>query len=131
MDKYIIAVYGTLKRGRPNYPRFLARDDVAFIGTGKTSNAYPLYVSGLPFLIDSPGLGYNVVVEVFAVTERVFAELDRLEGHPNFYRRQEIGVNLDSGGTAKAWCWFISPGYFEHSSAAQSATKPSRWVSEY
>eukprot|EP00757_Euglenozoa_sp_SAG-D1_P008854 gene8854-2929_t len=37
-------VYGTLKRGLPNYPFWLDDLDCEFVGEAKTVNTYPLFV---------------------------------------------------------------------------------------
>ena len=58
----LIFVYGTLKRGEPNY-HFLEkpeRGNASFVGEGSTLECYPLVVSSrflLPFLLDLPGTG--------------------------------------------------------------------------
>lgn len=98
-----IAVYGSLLRGKWNHPIFLK--DAKFVGSGKTVEKFPLIRSGLPYLGYHAGLGMNVSIEVYEVSEQTFADLDRLEGHPVFYCRREIDCNVD-GNIVKAWCWF-------------------------
>lgn len=98
-----VAVYGTLKRGQGNYARFLY--DSTFVGSGKTMDKYPLIIKGLPYLIDNIGKGYNVNVDVFKVDDSTLYNLDKLEGHPNFYRRKQIPISVN-GMNLICWVYF-------------------------
>lgn len=124
-----VAVYGTLKRGFGNH-RLLAVDGAEFVDTGKTAERYPLLVNGLPYLHKVPGVGHNVRVEVYSVDDPTMATLDRLEGHPNFYCREQIDIITDSGETIQAWIYFINrKSMWNHSSndfghAVESFTRP-------
>lgn len=99
----LVAVYGTLKKGYSNYWHYLSGAD--YIGSGRTLNKYPLLIHGLPYLIDEVDRGYNVEVDVFAVSDARLRELDRLEGHPNWYRRKQIPINV-KGKTLTCWIYF-------------------------
>eukprot|EP00735_Rhodelphis_limneticus_P002299 TRINITY_DN13115_c0_g1::TRINITY_DN13115_c0_g1_i1::g.10682::m.10682 TRINITY_DN13115_c0_g1::TRINITY_DN13115_c0_g1_i1::g.10682 ORF type:complete len:179 (-),score=21.37,sp/Q9M8T3/Y2910_ARATH/43.16/1e-16,AIG2/PF06094.7/8.9e-16,AIG2_2/PF13772.1/0.015 TRINITY_DN13115_c0_g1_i1:128-625(-) len=91
--KHLIFVYGTLKRGYPNYC-LLENDGSKFLGTATTVEKFPLVVARdiyAPCLLDIPGEGFNVKGELFAVNDEVLADLDRLEGVAvDFYRRLPI-----------------------------------------
>jgi gamma-glutamylaminecyclotransferase len=99
-----VAVYGTLKEGHGNHG--LLRDSY-YIGEGFTSEPYPLIVDGLPYLIDRKGKGKCVHVEVYRVDDATLAQLDRLEGHPDWYQRKQIQVQLYAGGTVTVWIYMI------------------------
>jgi gamma-glutamylcyclotransferase (GGCT)/AIG2-like uncharacterized protein YtfP len=80
-----VFVYGTLKRGFGNH--FLL-NNATFVGEYTTKPMYRLFASGLPFL--SEGGNKAIKGEVYAVDDATLAALDRLEGHPNAYRREAV-----------------------------------------
>ena len=96
----LIAVYGTLKKGHSNYYGHLGGS--TFLGSGKTKDKYPLIIKGLPFLVDKKGVGHNVEVDVFKVSDSTLANLDILEGHPRWYIRREIPILV---GKVERMCW--------------------------
>ena len=101
LEPNYVAVYGTLKKGNSNYHHYLS--DSTFIGSGVTTDKYPLVVpQSLPYLLDEKGKGHNVEVDVFSVSNEVLKDLDRLEGHPNFYTRKQISISV---GKSKIKCW--------------------------
>ncbi|MCC6649382.1 MAG: gamma-glutamylcyclotransferase [Polyangiaceae bacterium] len=81
-----VFVYGSLLAGEPNH-RVLA--GAALLGAATTTPTFTLYDLGA-----FPGLvacGEHVVAgEVYEVDAVGLAHLDRLEGHPSFYRRTPI-----------------------------------------
>lgn len=105
LDLHTVAVYGTLKSGHGNHSRFLTESYC--LGDGRTCDDYPLVVDGLPYLIDRKGDGHRVKVEVYRVDDDTLSRLDSLEGHPEWYERKKIRVNLDKGGTITAWVYMI------------------------
>lgn len=98
-----IAVYGTLKYGYSNYHRYLG--DSTYIGSGTTKNKYPLIIKGLPYLINKKGVGHNVIVDVFRINDDTLARLDKLEGHPNWYERKQVQINVEKE-EVKCWVYF-------------------------
>lgn len=96
----LVAVYGTLKKGNSNYYRYLT--DSQFVGSGVTADRYPLIINGLPYLIEHKGIGYNVDVDVFNVSDDVMYDLDILEGHPRWYERKQIKIRV---GKQDLLCW--------------------------
>jgi gamma-glutamylaminecyclotransferase len=103
LEDNLIAVYGTLKKGYSNYHHYLSASK--FIAKGKTKDKYPLIIRGLPYLIEQKGKGHNVEVDIFKVSGGVLAHLDRLEGHPDWYRRKQIDVKTKNG-VLKCWIYF-------------------------
>lgn len=104
LEDNLVAVYGTLKKGYSNYNRFLTSSK--HLGAGNTENKYPMIISGLPYLIEMKGIGYNVEVDVFKVSDSVLASLDALEGHPNWYRRKQIPIKMKDGRVLTCWIYF-------------------------
>lgn len=123
-DNYI-AVYGTLKKGNSNYYNYLTKS--TFVGQGETVNRYPLLVQGLPYLVNKKGIGHNVVVHVFKVSDDVLRQVDGLEGHPRWYRREKTNILMDSGKVLSCWTYFndrtIAPADVFHKSYEPSSYK--------
>ena len=103
LEDNLVAVYGTLKKGYHNYHSYLTSSK--YVGKGETKEKYPLIIQGLPYLIEKRGVGHNVEVDVFKVSSGVLAQLDRLEGHPNWYRRKQIDI-VTKGKVLKCWIYF-------------------------
>jgi gamma-glutamylaminecyclotransferase len=83
--------YGSLKRGYWNN-RLLANSE--FVGDAKTVDKFKLIDLGsFPGMIGDGQA--NVRGEVFDVPDADVPRLDMLEGHPNFYKRTPIKVELD------------------------------------
>jgi len=100
----LMAVYGTLKYRYSNYYSYLAHSE--YVGRGETVNKYPLIIEGLPYLLSKEGKGHNVEVDVFLVDKETLADVDMLEGHPNWYKRKEIDIQLYTGDIVKSWIYF-------------------------
>lgn len=104
-----VFVYGTLKRGFPNFEYNML--GARYVGRYRTVDAFPLVVGGLwhsPYLIDEPGQGHQVIGELFAVSDAHLPRLDELESvHlPNGYRRCEIQIAAETDGTERtAWVY--------------------------
>ncbi len=93
----LVFVYGTLLAGESNH-RHLA--GARLVATGNTQPAFQLHdLGGYPGLVR--GGVHTVVGEVYAVDEATLAALDRLEEHPEFYRRTSIV--LDDGTAVETY----------------------------
>jgi gamma-glutamylaminecyclotransferase len=104
-EEYIpVAVYGTLKVGHNNYNHYLK--DAEYIGSGVTAEKYPLIINGLPYVLNKPGDGQHIEVDVFYVNKSQLKDLDALEGHPNWYYRDEIQVVMDDSSVEYAFIYF-------------------------
>lgn len=92
-----VFVYGSLLSGEPNH-RALAR--AVLVGTATTAPSFELYDLGaFPGLVSG---GHQAIEgEVYLVDATGVARLDRLEGHPTFYRRTEI--TLADGTSAETY----------------------------
>lgn len=101
MNETNVFVYGTLKRG--NSVRGLDRwgSGAEFVGPAVTTQSnYSLWNLGA-FPAVSSGKSH-IAGEVWSVDSETLADLDRIEGHPDFYKR--IEVNTTQG---KAWMYYI------------------------
>ena len=86
-----VFVYGTLLSGEANH-RLLA--DAELVGVARTKPDFDLVSLGaFPAMV--PGGGTAIAGEVYQVDPDTLEALDRLEGHPRFYRRR--AVRLDDG----------------------------------
>jgi gamma-glutamylaminecyclotransferase len=103
LEEHLVAVYGTLKKGNSNYYHYLR--SAGYLGAGQTKDRYPLIVDGLPYLIEKKGIGYNVDVDVFKVNSETLEELDRLEGHPRWYVRKQIQIQMKKR-VLTCWIYF-------------------------
>lgn len=105
-----IFVYGTLKREHGNYARFIAPDTTHnFIGEAvSTSRDYAMISYGAPMLFKGVPNGHPVKGELYEVSDEAFARIDRLEGHPRVYRREQQFFTTTDGWTVPAWVYLSS-----------------------
>jgi gamma-glutamylaminecyclotransferase len=99
-----VFAYGTLKRGHGNHRQL---EDATFLGEAVTAASYALHVDGLP-MVDRNNPVSPIHGELYLVDDATFADLDRLEGHPLFYRRFLTRVSLVDGTVKAAWMYFGS-----------------------
>nr|XP_043875148.1 gamma-glutamylaminecyclotransferase B-like [Solea senegalensis] len=97
-----IFVYGTLKKGQPNYFRMLdsTNGKAELLASALTTEKYPLVIAGkcnIPFLLNIPGQGHRVHGEIYSVDDRMLKFLDAFECIPTMYQRTGISVEV------KAW----------------------------
>jgi len=111
---HLVFVYGTLKRGEPNHHVLSDTEtgEAVHVDGGRTVIKYPLVIGSrynIPFLLDQPHMGHNVIGEVYAIDDRKLAALDELEAHPQFYRRRLEDVRLQStdNETISAWMYVL------------------------
>lgn len=93
-----VFVYGTLREGEGNYHRLLAPAQP--VSRGRTLPEFTmLHLGGFPGVM--AGGRTSIVGEVFSVTDEVLQNLDRLEGHPMFYKRTP--VTLEDGSDVETY----------------------------
>ncbi len=103
MNTIPVFVYGTLKRGHSNHREL---EGATFLGEAHTLERYALHVQGLP-MVDRNNPVSVIHGELYLVDQATFADLDRLEGHPNCYRRYLTRVALAEGTVRAAWMYFF------------------------
>ena len=124
----LIAVYGTLKKGYSNYYAYLT--NAKHIGRGNTQDKYPLIVDGLPYLVNKKGVGHNVEVDVFKVSDMQLKKVDELEGHPQWYKRIQVPIKLKNR-TLNCWIYFNPKEVNLGTEMHQSYTQQSRIKSQF
>ena len=104
MPENIVAVYGTLKRGKTNH-FIMELLSAEFLGVGKTAEKYPLTTDGmLPYLFDEAGVGHRIPVEIYRVSDTALAVIDR------FYARKSTKCELSSGEVLDCFVYFANGG---------------------
>ncbi|XP_029303976.1 gamma-glutamylaminecyclotransferase B-like [Cottoperca gobio] len=94
-----VFVYGTLKKGQPNYYRMfeLANGKAEFLASACTTQKYPLVIAGkynIPFLLNIPGQGHRVRGELYKVDDKMLKFLDVFEDIPRMYQRAEVKLEV-------------------------------------
>lgn len=104
--KHLVFVYGTLKKG---YHNDFHLYDCCYYGKGTTAKKYVmLKCCGLPFVVNVKCFDSTLIKgEVYLIDDFTLNELDYLEGHPNFYKRQKIKVYV-KGIQLECWCYFLN-----------------------
>ena len=102
MIKHTLFVYGTLKQHHHNH-HLLSTSK--YLGTVKTIEKYSLFVSTIPFVSKHPQTSV-IHGELYSVDDCTLARLDRLEGHPQWYKREEVDILLDNAQIVAAWLYF-------------------------
>uniref|UniRef100_A0A8D0CFU9 Gamma-glutamylaminecyclotransferase n=1 Tax=Salvator merianae TaxID=96440 RepID=A0A8D0CFU9_SALMN len=94
-----VFVYGTLKKGQPNYPYMIndANGTAIFQGRGLTVDRYPLVIAGkynIPYLLNTPGRGHRVIGEIYSVDDQMLQFLDEFESCPQVYQRTPVRIEV-------------------------------------
>ena len=101
---FIIAVYGTLKKGYGNNRLLTTSEQI--VGNFKTSEKFDLYsFGGFPAITENGN--NNIVVELYKIVDPLVADrLDRLEGYPNFYNKKKISI-IDFDSNLPIYIYYI------------------------
>ncbi|KAM9021739.1 gamma-glutamylaminecyclotransferase [Lathamus discolor] len=106
-----VFVYGTLKKGQPNYKHMIntAKGLAKFQGRGRTVEKYPLVIAGkynIPYMLNIPGTGHHVAGEIYSVDDQMLQFLDEFEGCPDMYQRTLMRIEVveweGKGGVGEA-----------------------------
>ena len=101
----LVFVYGTLRAGGSHWRRLLSPLKGS---NGSTAAEFTMRSHGHYPSIHRGGLT-SIRGEVMAVHADQLTALDQLEGHPDWYYREEITISLDHGGTLLAWVYLMPP----------------------
>lgn len=108
----LVAVYGTLKIGRGNHGLL---SNSIYMGTARTKDLMRLCVVSLPYLVRGESEeGKNVLVELYYVDDSTLASLDRLEGHPVYYKREKMKFTPEESifsNEVEAWVYMVDERY--------------------
>lgn len=94
-----VFVYGTLRNGWGNHRLLVGQ---TFVGPAKTVAGFAMFEAGIP-IVRRDASGGAIVGEVYEVDAAALRDLDRLEGHPRMYCREE--VDLADGTRAWIYLW--------------------------
>jgi gamma-glutamylcyclotransferase (GGCT)/AIG2-like uncharacterized protein YtfP len=100
-----VFVYGTLKEGHGNHGAYLEGNSGATkLGRCFISGAIGIADLGFfPCVVKTTdGVDRKVCGEVYVVDSNTFDALDMLEGHPDWYKREQVETPWK-----KAWCYFM------------------------
>jgi gamma-glutamylaminecyclotransferase len=103
--KHLIFVYGTLRQAHSNH---LLLGDAYCFGVGRTRDKYAMYVTGAYPFVTSTEACYPIIGELYAVDDDTLDILDKMEGHPRYYTRREIILDIE-GVEYIAWMYFRDP----------------------
>lgn len=95
-----VFVYGSLRQGQPNH-RYLKGQE--YLGEYKIVGFDMYNVGSFPAIVPGSGI---VRGEAYRVDDAALARLDRLEGHPRMYRREQVaieGILITLLGWAYVW----------------------------
>lgn len=96
----LVAVYGSLRKGFNNHTLL---KDCEQVGVTKLQGFKMHSLSAYPAVYHSQDDNAIITVEVYEVSDSVLErDLDRLEGHPVFYKREEVDTEF-----GKAWVYVM------------------------
>lgn len=102
MNKHIVFVYGSLRRGNA-HSMSVRFPNAKLISAAKASGS--LYDLGAYPGLVSDGSNSLVIGELYEVDDELLSELDEFEATSNYLRKQiEISI-----GTNKSTCWVYEP----------------------
>lgn len=98
-----VFVYGTLRGGGRNWRHLLAPLE------GRDGMSDPCFTMRNHGHFPSAHRGgvTSLRGEVMAVTAQQLASIDQLEGHPDWYCREEVRVTLQNGQRVQAWMYLM------------------------
>jgi len=104
-NQHLIFVYGTLRTGHSNHQLLGAAH---CYGVGRTRDNFAMYIiSGYPY-VTSAEPRYPIVGELYAVDDRMLERLDKVEGHPHYYVRRKVVVDVGDEEFS-AWMYLRDP----------------------
>ena len=95
-----VAVYGTLREGQGNW-NWALRNRSEKMGEAEISGFQMYSTGGFPAVVHATDEDV-IKIEVYEVDDEVFADLDRLEGYPTMYTREQVDTEY---GPAWLYIW--------------------------
>jgi len=89
MEKNLVAVYGSLKKGFGNYPLLSTSN---FLGECTISGFRMFSFGAFPFVLKDMRSNYPIHCEVYEVSNETLQHLDYLEGYPQFYNKDNVST---------------------------------------
>ena len=102
VEEHKVFVYGTLIAGEAN---------AHWAGNARRQKAWTtgtIYDTGWGYPAFVKRGRTHVKGEVLTVDDDGFKSMDRLEGYPRLYRREQIRVHLVGGGSVLAWVYIMN-----------------------
>ena len=102
VEEHKVFVYGTLLSGECN---------ARWAGNARRQRAWAtgtIYDTGCGFPAFVKRGQTHIKGEVLTVDDAGFRSMDRLEGYPRLYRREQIQVHLVGGGNVLAWVYIMN-----------------------
>jgi gamma-glutamylaminecyclotransferase len=103
MTKYTLFVYGTLKKKFANH-HFLHTSE--YLGKGRTQNKYAMYIDRIPYVVKDHPVSF-IYGELYQIDACQLERLDRLEGHPEWYCREQVQVVDKHKQVVSAWMYLF------------------------
>ena len=101
-EPHRVFVYGTLRTGECN---------AGWAGNARRQKAWTtgtIYDTGFGFPAFVKRGRTRIAGEVLTVGDDGFRSMDRLEGYPRLYRREQIQVHFVGGGSVLAWVYIMN-----------------------
>jgi gamma-glutamylaminecyclotransferase len=104
-NKHLVFVYGSLRQNHSNH-RLMG--DAHCYGVGRTCDKYAMYITGGYPFVTSTEARYQITGELYAVDDDILDIVDKMEGHPLYYIRREVVIDVE-GVEYVAWMYFRDP----------------------
>ena len=113
---HLLLAYGTLKREYGN-SRVFGTGGGQFVGKATTEDKFVMTTAGFPRVYKTDRFSFELVSahagkvfgDLWRVNDEALASCDRIEGHPNWYCREEVDVWAGNGPAVivKAWLYIM------------------------
>ncbi|XP_034032978.1 gamma-glutamylaminecyclotransferase-like [Thalassophryne amazonica] len=129
-----VFVYGTLKKGQPNYHQMLdcTNGKAEFLATACTTQKFPLIIASkynIPFLLNIPGQGHYVQGEIYKVNDKMLKFLDDFESVPTMYQRTLLKLEVKEWVGSKDGEEAPKPGSIVEALVYSTTTYKPHWLS--
>ena len=119
-----VAVYGSLRRGFHNN---LLLNGAEYLGKHVVPEGFRMISLGsFPAVIPAEDDSTGITVEVYSVDHNTLCNLDGLEGHPDWYKRQKVETPYK-----RAWMYVMPKDGYEDRESVESGDWSDFYVSNY